>query len=145
MRGLLRVSMLLMTVSSLLLPLGCGGSTGPRRVQVYGDIQVDGQALEAGVIRFLPGEGNKGPAANVLISRGRFSFSATDGPQPGLYRVLIAISSPTTGKFSADSSAPVGRVEWQAMLKVPDETSFKQDFQLKANDPDVVTLEQGKS
>lgn len=144
MRGRSRIAALLITATSLLAVGGCGGPSGPKRVQVSGEIQVETESLPAGVIRFLPGDGNKGPAANTLVKDGRYSFTTTDGPQPGLYRVQIARTLPADGKFTAGSntgSAPAPRVEWLVMVQVPDETSFKRNFRLSTKDPDIVTLE----
>ncbi len=144
MRGRSRVAALLITATGLLLGSGCGGSAGPKRVQVSGEIQFEAESMQAGVIRFLPGDGNKGPAANTLVKDGRYSFSATDGPQPGLYRVQIARTLPAEGKFTADSNAgttPAPRVEWLVMVQVPDEASLKRDFRLSAKDPDIITLD----
>lgn len=129
-------AVLLLVVCGLMLT-GCGES-GPRRVTVTGSVTVDGQPIDAGAIRFLPTDNNKGPAVSGLISGGAFRLSGEAGPLPGVYRVLITQSiKPTSGKLAASAAAEPSRSEWQQSATVPDQAALQQDFKLSVNDPKV--------
>ncbi len=73
-----------------LLGAGCGGETeGPMRVPVSGNVTVDGQSLESGVIRFIPDGPAGGPAASAVITAGKYQLTEADGPVFGSQRVEI--------------------------------------------------------
>lgn len=73
-----------------LLAAGCGGDVeGPLRVPVSGTVNVDGQPLESGVIRFIPDGAAGGPAASAVITGGKYELTGTDGPVFGHHRVEI--------------------------------------------------------
>jgi hypothetical protein len=134
-------SMGLLAILAFAAISGCGGPSGPRRVAVFGSIELDGKKVDGGVVRFLPGEGNRGPAANVEINRGSYAFTSTDGPWPGLYRVSVAVSRATSGKqLEASNAADQSRSEWLLVLNVPDESSHRRDFSLRSDDPEIVEL-----
>jgi hypothetical protein len=72
---------------------GCGGGTkGPPRAAVRGEVRLDDVPLKAGVIRFVPEGATKGPVALTTIKDGRFTLSASDGPSLGKHSVEIMAS-----------------------------------------------------
>jgi len=69
---------------------GCGGGTkGPPRAAVRGEVCLDDVPLKSGVIRFVPEGATKGPVALTTIKDGRFTLSASDGPSLGKQSVEI--------------------------------------------------------
>lgn len=50
---------------------------------------IGSEPLEAGVIRFVPVGGTKGPMATVAVADGCYAVSAADGPVVGTHRVEI--------------------------------------------------------
>ena len=88
---------------------GCG-PTNPERVPVYGQVTVDGQAAEDGVVRFEPiGEerGMNRASAMVPIVNGKYQVETGGGLQQGRYRVRIRVERKTGKKtkrrtFSGD-------------------------------------------
>jgi hypothetical protein len=92
MRRLTAASLL---VALLLLP-GCGdGSRG----QVSGTVTLDGQAVENGVITFLPTGGTTGPSTSVEIKGGRYEIGREKGPVVGTNRVEILVYRKTGKKI----------------------------------------------
>ena len=114
---------------------GCGGVDGARRVDVSGAVTVDGEALSTGVIRFLPTDGNTGPAVNGTIQQGAYRMSGENGPVSGVYRVLVTKTTVTSGKMAATESADNKRSEWTQTVTVPEQDSFVQNLELNTNDP----------
>ena len=68
---------------------GCGGSDGPERVPVSGEVTLDGRPLASGVIRFIPSGDNEGPAAMGIVNNGAYELPKSEGPVPGPQRVEI--------------------------------------------------------
>jgi hypothetical protein len=68
---------------------GCGGSEGPERVAVSGEVRLDGRPLASGVIRFIPSGDNEGPAAVAIVKDGAYELPKSEGPVPGPQRVEI--------------------------------------------------------
>lgn len=86
--------------------LGCCGGCGPesKRRAVGGSVTYEGQPLEYGSITFLTTSGPPGPVGGALIRAGRYDIPASQGLEPGTYRV--AISSPVPGgTLSAEERA----------------------------------------
>lgn len=80
----------LLVVLVAALAAGCGGSEeGPVRAAVRGQVSLDGQPLESGMIRFVPAEGTTGPAAVAAIVDGHFELTDEEGPIVGDHRVEI--------------------------------------------------------
>jgi hypothetical protein len=77
--------------------LSCCGGCGPQgtRRAVSGSVTFEGQPLEYGSITFLTSSGPPGPVGGALIRTGRYDVPASQGLDPGTYRV--AISSPVPG------------------------------------------------
>lgn len=73
---------------SLLVLLGCGGSDGPQRYEVSGEVTLQGKPLENGTIEFDPQDDPKIPGGAV-IEKGRYTISAEKGLPAGKYVVRI--------------------------------------------------------
>ncbi len=76
---------------SLVVLSGCGSSTDRR--PLHGRVEIDGVAVERGLISLLPAAGNSGPAANGVIVDGEYRFTTESGPYCGPHRVLIDVDS----------------------------------------------------
>ena len=96
----------------LLLPVlsGCGGTDGPERVPVSGEVTLDGRPLAAGLIRFIPSGDNQGPAAVAIVKDGAYELPKSDGPVLGLQRVEIEATD-YLGFAIDDEAAYVANVE----------------------------------
>ena len=68
---------------------GCSNSRGPERLAVEGAVMLDGRPLKAGIIRFLPDAGVKGPAATAAINEGFYEIPKELGPVAGRHRIEI--------------------------------------------------------
>jgi hypothetical protein len=66
--------------------LGCGGSN---RAAVEGKVTLDGQAVEAGTISFIPSNGNSKSGAWGDIKDGNYAIPTQSGPTVGECRVEI--------------------------------------------------------
>lgn len=75
-------------VTALMLCSGCGGSD-PRgvRVGVHGQVQLDGQPLQAGAIVFHCGDGDDKRTAVGYIEDGAYEIASGEGPLVGTARV----------------------------------------------------------
>lgn len=89
MRSILSVAVL--GVVGILLG-GCGGDTIPR-VEVQGEVKLDGVPLNGGSVTFIPV--GSGPAAGATIENGHYAITEDKGPSPGEYRVEIRSPKPT--------------------------------------------------
>ncbi|HEY4259942.1 MAG TPA: hypothetical protein VGM98_07275 [Schlesneria sp.] len=74
---------------SIVIASGCGGTGGPERAIVSGEVTFDGQPIETGVIAFIPDGATKGPTAGAAIQNGRYATPASSGPVLGPHRVEI--------------------------------------------------------
>lgn len=92
----------LAAVALLLAVTGCGGTDGLNRVEVQGDVTVNGVPVKAGRVNFVPEGGTHGPASGAPISAGKFAIPAGRGPVPGKYAVRVQIDDPVP---VADSNA----------------------------------------
>jgi hypothetical protein len=72
----------------MLLICGCGAN-GPERTPVNGAVLFDGKPMAAGVIRFIPAPGTKGPAAVGTVTQGFYEIPKQLGPVAGPHRVEI--------------------------------------------------------
>jgi len=79
--SLWRLSIALLTS----LVAGCGGPSGPERVEVYGQVTYDGQPIPAGQVIFEPDpeRGNTGPQGRGEINNGSYRTSRGKGSVPG--------------------------------------------------------------
>jgi hypothetical protein len=119
---------------------GCGDGSG--RVAVSGRVTVDGQALESGVIAFLPAEGTKGPAAGAEIKQGAYSVGRQGGPLPGTYRVEIK-GTRKTGRQIKDSfsTAMVDEIEQFLPAKFNTESELSAEIKPGGSDSLDFTLQ----
>ena len=83
-------SCLLLVASS-----GCGPKTD--RLQISGDISLDGSPLDQGAIEFLLNEGEKLLSSGAVIKDGKFFIPREKGLPPGTYHLSIS---------SADTEGP---------------------------------------
>lgn len=74
---------------AMLIIAGCGGSSGPERVSVSGEVSFDGTPIESGSIAFIPDGSTVGPSAGGEIKQGRYSVARESGPVLGAHRVEV--------------------------------------------------------
>jgi hypothetical protein len=91
-----------------LLLAGCGGDGVPRAA-VSGNVTLDGQPLEEGVILFTPL--GKGPSAGGDIKQGKYQLPQDKGPGPGSYRVEIRAYRATGETVRDEASGTVEEVK----------------------------------
>jgi len=84
-----RVVLLPIAATVLFLVGGCGGGDELPRAAVEGNVEVGGEPLAAGVIRFVPLPPTHGPAVVATIRDGRFELARRYGPVLGNHRVEI--------------------------------------------------------
>ncbi len=104
-----RAGLFLVCLSLLLLfaCTGCGDGR-PKRLQVSGQVLIDGEPLTFGYIRFVP-QGAR-PSGGRLDEQGRFTLSCygeNDGIVPGVHQVEVDASESLSGK----------KVKWHAPKK----------------------------
>jgi hypothetical protein len=87
-------SCLLVVGVILLCAGGCGRDAGgPPRAAVSGEVLLDEAPLKAGIIRFVPVNGTKGPVALTIIKDGRYQMSNSDGPVLGKNSIEIVATT----------------------------------------------------
>jgi hypothetical protein len=87
-------SCLLVVGVILLSAAGCGrDARGPARAAVSGEVLLDEAPLKAGIIRFVPVSGTKGPVALTTIKDGRYQMSNSDGPVLGNNSIEIVATT----------------------------------------------------
>jgi hypothetical protein len=83
----------------------CSGCTGDgKRRPLSGSVSFQGKPLAHGSITFLTMSGPPGPVCGALIRAGRYEVPASQGLEPGTYRVVISAPVPG-GKLSAAEKA----------------------------------------
>jgi hypothetical protein len=87
-----RWALALLVIACLGLCTGCGGE---KRRALRGSVTFEGRPLEQGSITFLTTTGPPGPVCGALIRAGRYDVPASQGLEPGTYRVVV--SSPVPG------------------------------------------------
>jgi hypothetical protein len=127
----------LLIISMAFASSGCGdGGDELGRVEVSGDVLIDGSPVTAGRVNFIPEGATKGPASGSPIDDGTFRISREHGPVPGKYLVRVQIDSgePAT---SPDSPKPESRTRQPTKEEVlsgsrevtmEDEASSGEDF-----------------
>lgn len=125
--------------------VGCGGSELPRN-PVQGYVFFEGQPVDSGIIRFLPTESTKGPAATATINDGFYKIERDSGPVAGTYRVEIEKQLAT--EFEIDDEAAYAeafkRTKGKPLPQQAIPAKFNRQSTLKATvEPvaDVVTLD----
>ena len=109
--------------------MGCGQS-GPRRVDVSGNVTLNGQPLAEGSIRLVPFDG--GLTAGSAIEDGRFHIAKHEGPVAGEYRVEIVSFQPT-GRQISDPDFP-GQMRQERRQIIP--ARYNRDSTLSTAVPD---------
>lgn len=125
---------------------GCG--SGVRRVQVSGNVSLDGKPIEEGNITFVPIKGTTGPSTGGVIRNGQYDVAAAVGPLTGgTYRVQIE-SLVNRGRSMPNPLNPNGppvklpdntippQYGLQSILEITFTTDAKErreDFDLKSN------------
>ena len=69
--------------------IGCGSGDALNRQAICGFVNVDGNPLKHGLIRFEPQGTTTWPGVMVEILDGQFCFSKDIGPIPGTHRVEV--------------------------------------------------------
>ncbi len=97
-----RLSAIGLLLLSVITVCGCGGSSRDQlpRASIAGTVTRDGSPLTTGVIRFVPTAGTSGPQTTAVITDGKFSLPAEQGPVVGNHRVEI--ESTDTGGLVMD-------------------------------------------
>lgn len=87
----------LIILASLLLLVGCGGSSGPERYEVNGTVSIDDEPLQAANIQFMPRTDDiaNAPTAVGYVKDGSFRIVSAVGPIAGPQDVEILLSKPT--------------------------------------------------
>ncbi|HEY1188199.1 MAG TPA: hypothetical protein VGE74_11110 [Gemmata sp.] len=65
-------------VGALVTAAGCGGASGPKKMDVSGSVQLDGQPLAEGDIVFIPEDKTAG-AEGGKIKDGKYKMQAREG------------------------------------------------------------------
>ena len=108
-----RRSGLIVLMATLLLVIGCHGSSGTK-VHVSGHVKLDGRPVEAGSVVFTGVEGNHTQAGGEIV-RGQY---AVDNVAPGKNQVLVVAGSTSTGgKGAADYSQQRERANKMAQAR----------------------------
>jgi hypothetical protein len=93
----------LFIVIVMLAIAGCGPRSD--RLEVTGNVVLDGAPLDQGSIRFTSASGEKLIASGAMIRNGEFTVPQEKGLTPGTY--LVEISAPdTSGKLYVHPTAP---------------------------------------
>ena len=109
------------TVLLTSLLIGCG-PTEPVRVPVQGQVTVDGQIAEGGVVRFEPiGEerGSNRASAVVSIIDGKYQVKTGGGLREGRYRVEVEVQRKTGRKITKRVFDDVAEVDETALVSSP--------------------------
>lgn len=134
-----RLSFGVLALASLILAAGCGGSGNPlNRQAVSGTVNLDGQPLANGGIRFEP-VGNF-PGATVgfgQIEEGEYSIPEAQGLPPGKYRV--SITSPETPAGSTSTEKPADPVAEMAAKSQPTKERIPARYNAKSTLDATVT------
>lgn len=78
----------LMLVAGTVVLAGCGGKNPLNRQPVWGNVTLDGEPLQRGVIEFHT-QRERGVASGALIENGRYSLPTEKGLPEGEYLVRI--------------------------------------------------------
>ncbi len=116
---------------------GCARPSGPARAAVHGEVTLDESPLKAGVIRFVPIQGTKGPVALATIKDGRYDLTSSEGPALGNNSIEIV---PGIAENPLDGATDI-RAAWAEYAKAAASTNrekgmprkFKSISELKVN------------
>jgi hypothetical protein len=111
-----------MAIVSAVAILSTGCSDGrPTRVQVSGQVLIDGRPLTVGNVKFVP-EGSR-PSSGKLDAQGKFTLTCYDGEDgvvPGRHRAQISAMEVISGS----------KVKWLAPPKYADFRTSELEFEI---------------
>jgi len=110
--------------------VGCGGSSGPERASVSGQVTFDGKPIEKGSIAFIPDGTTVGPTAGAIIENGRYKTQSGGGPVLGSHRVEIVAHRPgkqveVAGIGGAGAGPSAAGAVQQTEMYIPDQYNTK--------------------
>ena len=115
---------------------GCG-PTKPVRVPVYGQVTVNGQAAEEGIVRFEPIGEERGPeraSAMVPIVNGKYQVETGGGLQQGRYQVRVRVQRKTGKKTMKRSfSGDMDEVDETVLVSSPRHAGKDSPLEYTAN------------
>jgi hypothetical protein len=124
------------------VPLGCSSGDGTERARVRGQVQVDGQPLEAGSINFFPAGDAEGPTAGGVISKGMYDIPKESGPVVGKNRIELR-GVKKTGRMVPNHMVP-GTMREELVEALPADVNTKstmvREVAAGTNDIDFVDL-----
>ncbi len=98
-----------------IVPMGCGSS---HRAAVEGTFKLDDKPVSAGTVTFVPEDFKEGgvehPSATTEIKDGKYSFTSSNGPLPGKYRVYASVKQKTGRQIQTDE--PPGKKDEEIEL-----------------------------
>jgi hypothetical protein len=109
---------------AMLVSLGCGGQSGPKRFDVTGKVTLDGSPLTSGQVIFEPdaAAGNRGPAGYAEIDNGEYNTAKGKGTVGGAHIVRIR----------GESGANLRIREYETRVDLGSQSST-QDFDVPGN------------
>lgn len=120
-----RVNSLLIGILSIIVVLhGCGSSDRTKRGAVEGKISFDKQAVESGMILFVPDVGVIGPPVQMIIQDGKYSSNASTGPAVGSNSIQITANR-KTGKEGLVQGVRAEEVIQYIPQKYNDQTTLR--------------------
>jgi hypothetical protein len=114
----------------LIVVLGCGGNSEPRKEAASGSVTWKGQPLDQGTLEFVPADG-QGAAAAVIIQNGRYQFMSTPGLEPGAYRVRITSRESPMRRANPNAPPDSELMDPKAKERIPPEYNVKTKLQAK--------------
>jgi hypothetical protein len=130
----------LWTVASALLTVGCGQSSDPEidRIRVFGAIEWQGGSVDEGTISLYPisakgtQTGSKRPSASTAIRGGRYEFTARNGPTVGPHRAEVILYAGEKPRKPGGGSPPPNMLsrDWTFKVDIPEDGPFEKNFTL---------------
>lgn len=95
--------------------IGCR-DISTERAAVSGQVTLDGQPLDKGIVRFVPIEGTLGQKLSASVESGRFQLPASKGPAIGTHRVEIESSD--TGGLEMDDEDAISHLKSKGIRRI---------------------------
>ena len=133
----------LLVILFIALLVGCGKASDGR-MAISGNVTLQGEKLDEGVIEFLPlaGGGQAGPAtqSGAVITDGAYKIPRDSGLVAGKYKVLITAGD---GKTPADGGLPGPTGNIVSVDRIPPEYNVdsKQEVEVTPEGPNVFDYE----
>ena len=90
--------------------IGCANNNAGR-MEISGQVTLDGQPVEQGSISFIPTGGTRGPVAGGAIVAGKYHIMASQGPVVGKQRVEIRAGRKSGRQIRATDFGEEGQVD----------------------------------